>query len=198
MGAEIIEISLPNSHLSVPVYYVVAPAECSSNLSRFDGVRFGYRCKDPHDLEDLYKRSRGEGFGTEVKRRIMIGTYALSAGYYDAYYVKAQQLRRMISDDFIQAFKQVDVILGPTAPDIAFNIGEKTSDPVAMYLSDIYTIAVNLAGLPGMSIPAGFSNNMPVGLQLIGNYFDESRLLNVAHQYQQATDWHKIIPANYK
>ena len=198
MGAEIIEISLPNSHLSVPVYYVVAPAECSSNLSRFDGVRFGYRCKDPHDLEDLYKRSRGEGFGTEVKRRIMIGTYALSAGYYDAYYVKAQQLRRLISDDFTQAFKKVDVILGPTAPDIAFNIGEKTSDPVAMYLSDIYTIAVNLAGLPGMSIPAGFSNNMPVGLQLIGNYFDESRLLNVAHQYQQATDWHKQIPENFK
>ena len=198
MGAEIIEISLPNSHLSVPVYYVVAPAECSSNLSRFDGVRFGYRCKDPHDLEDLYKRSRGEGFGTEVKRRIMIGTYALSAGYYDAYYVKAQQLRRLISDDFTQAFKKVDVILGPTAPDIAFNIGEKTSDPVAMYLSDIYTIAVNLAGLPGMSIPAGFSNNMPVGLQLIGNYFDESRLLNVAHQYQLATHWHKQIPENFK
>ena len=198
MGAEIIEISLPNSHLSVPVYYVVAPAECSSNLSRFDGVRFGYRCKDPHDLEDLYKRSRGEGFGAEVKRRIMIGAYALSAGYYDAYYVKAQQLRRLISDDFTEAFKKVDVILGPTAPDIAFNIGEKTSDPVAMYLSDIYTIAVNLAGLPGMSIPAGFSNNMPVGLQLIGNYFDESRLLNVAHQYQQATDWHKQIPENFK
>ena len=198
MGAEIIEISLPNSHLSVPVYYVVAPAECSSNLSRFDGVRFGYRCKDPHDLEDLYKRSRGEGFGAEVKRRIMIGAYALSAGYYDAYYVKAQQLRRLISDDFTEAFKKVDIILGPTAPDIAFNIGEKTSDPVAMYLSDIYTIAVNLAGLPGMSIPAGFSNNMPVGLQLIGNYFDESRLLNVAHQYQQATDWHKQIPENFK
>lgn len=197
MGAEIIEISLPNSHLSVPVYYVVAPAECSSNLSRFDGVRFGYRCKDPQDLQDLYKRSRGEGFGAEVKRRIMIGTYALSAGYYDAYYVKAQQLRRMISDDFEKAFKQVDVIMGPTAPDTAFNIGEKTSDPVAMYLSDIYTIAVNLAGLPGMSIPAGFSNNMPVGLQLIGNYFDESRLLNVAHQYQLATDWHKQIPEKF-
>ena len=198
MGAEIIAISLPNSHLSVPVYYVVAPAECSSNLSRFDGVRFGYRCKDPQDLQDLYTRSRGEGFGTEVKRRIMIGTYALSAGYYDAYYVKAQQLRRMISEDFTNAFKQVDVIIGPTAPDIAFNIGEKTSDPLAMYLSDIYTIAVNLAGLPGMSIPAGFSNKMPVGLQLIGNYFDESRLLNVAHQYQLATTWHKQIPENFK
>lgn len=198
LGAEIIEISLPNSHLSVPVYYVVAPAECSSNLSRFDGVRFGHRCKDPQDLEDLYKRSRGEGFGAEVKRRIMIGAYALSAGYYDAYYLKAQQLRRMISDDFTHAFKQVDVIMGPTAPDTAFNIGEKTSDPVAMYLSDIYTIAVNLAGLPGMSIPAGFSNNMPVGLQLIGNYFDESRLLNVAHQYQLTTDWHKQIPGAFK
>lgn len=198
MGAEIIEISLPNSHLSVPVYYVVAPAECSSNLSRFDGVRFGYRCENPRDLEDLYKRSRGEGFGAEVKRRIMIGAYALSAGYYDAYYLKAQQLRRMISDDFTNAFKQVDVIMGPTAPDTAFNIGEKTSDPVAMYLSDIYTIAVNLAGLPGMSIPAGFSNKLPVGLQLIGNYFDESRLLNVAHQYQQTTNWHKQIPESFK
>ncbi|MBI3188854.1 MAG: Asp-tRNA(Asn)/Glu-tRNA(Gln) amidotransferase subunit GatA [Gammaproteobacteria bacterium] len=198
MGAEIIEISLPNSHLSVPVYYVVAPAECSSNLSRFDGVRFGYRCKDPQDLEDLYKRSRGEGFGSEVKRRIMIGAYALSAGYYDAYYLKAQQLRRMISDDFTRAFQKVDVIMGPTAPDVAFNIGEKTSDPVAMYLSDIYTIAVNLAGLPGMSIPAGFSNKLPVGLQLIGNYFDESRLLNVAHQYQLATNWHKQIPENFR
>ena len=198
LGAEIIEISLPNSHLSVPVYYVVAPAECSSNLSRFDGVRFGHRCKDPQDLEDLYKRSRGEGFGAEVKRRIMIGAYALSAGYYDAYYLKAQQLRRMISDDFTHAFKQVDVIMGPTAPDVAFNIGEKTSDPVAMYLSDIYTIAVNLAGLPGMSIPAGFSNSMPVGLQLIGNYFDECRLLNVAHQYQQSTNWHQQIPEAFK
>ena len=198
MGAEIIDISLPNSNLAVPVYYVVAPAECSSNLSRFDGVRFGYRCEDPKDLEDLYKRSRGEGFGEEVKRRIMVGTYALSAGYYDAYYIKAQKLRRMISDDFTQAFKQVDVIMGPTAPSTAFNIGEKTDDPVSMYLSDIYTIATNLAGLPGMSIPAGFSNNMPVGLQIIGNAFDESRILNVAHQYQQKTDWHKQIPAAFK
>ncbi len=198
MGAEVIDISLPNSNLAVPVYYVVAPAECSSNLSRFDGVRFGYRCEDPKDLEDLYKRSRGEGFGEEVKRRIMVGTYALSAGYYDAYYIKAQKLRRMISDDFTQAFKQVDVIMGPTAPSTAFNIGEKTDDPVSMYLSDIYTIATNLAGLPGMSIPAGFSNNMPVGLQIIGNAFNESRILNVAHQYQQKTDWHKQIPAAFK
>ena len=198
MGAELVEISLPNTHLAVPVYYVVAPAECSSNLSRFDGVRFGYRCEDPKDLEDLYKRSRGEGFGDEVKRRIMVGAYALSAGYYDAYYLKAQQLRRLISEDFTRAFEQVDVIMGPSSPEVAFNIGEKTDDPVSMYLSDIYTIAVNLAGLPGMSIPAGFSKNMPVGLQIIGNYFDESRLLNVAHQYQQQTDWHKQIPEAFK
>jgi len=197
MGAEIIDISLPNTHLAVPVYYVVAPAECSSNLSRFDGVRFGHRCEDPRDLEDLYKRSRGEGFGEEVKRRIMVGTYALSAGYYDAYYIKAQQLRRMISDDFKQAFEKVDVIMGPAAPETAFNIGEKTDDPISMYLSDIYTIAVNLAGLPGISVPAGFSNNMPVGLQIIANHFEESRLLNVAHQYQQHTDWHKQIPEAY-
>ena len=198
MGAEIIDISLPNTHLAVPVYYVVAPAECSSNLSRFDGVRFGYRCENPEDLEDLYKRSRGEGFGEEVKRRIMVGTYALSAGYYDAYYLKAQQIRRLISDDFSRAFEQVDVIMGPSSPTTAFNIGEKSNDPVAMYLSDIYTIAVNLAGLPGMSVPAGFSDNMPVGLQIIGNYFDEGRLLNVAHKYQQATDWHKQIPEGFK
>ncbi len=198
LGAEIIDISLPNTHLAVPVYYVVAPAECSSNLSRFDGVRFGHRCEKPADLEDLYKRSRGEGFGEEVKRRIMVGTYALSAGYYDAYYIKAQQLRRMISDDFKQAFEKVDVIMGPAAPETAFNIGEKTDDPISMYLSDIYTIAVNLAGLPGMSVPAGFSNNMPVGLQIIANHFDESRLLNVAHQYQQKTDWHKQIPEAFK
>ena len=201
MGAELVEISLPNSNLSVPTYYVVAPAECSSNLSRFDGVRFGYRCEDPQDLEDLYKRSRGEGFGAEVKRRIMIGTYALSAGYYDAYYLKAQQLRQLISDDFKQAFEKVDVIMGPTAPDVAFKLGAKASDPVSMYLSDIYTIATNLAGLPGMSIPAGFVNaggrDMPVGLQLIGNYFDESRLLNVAHQYQLETDWHMRAPDGF-
>ncbi|MCW8900126.1 MAG: Asp-tRNA(Asn)/Glu-tRNA(Gln) amidotransferase subunit GatA [Gammaproteobacteria bacterium] len=198
MGAEIIEISLPNSHLSVPAYYVIAPAECSSNLSRFDGVRFGYRCDDPKDLEDLYKRSRGEGFGDEVKRRIMIGAYALSAGYYDAYYLKAQKIRHLISDDFKQAFEKVDVIMGPTSPEVAFKAGEKSGDPVSMYLSDIYTIATNLAGLPGMSVPCGFSNNLPVGLQIIGNYFDESRLLNVAHQYQQTTDWHVRIPDAYK
>ncbi len=198
MGAEIIDISLPNTHLAVPVYYVVAPAECSSNLSRFDGVRFGHRCEDPADLEDLYKRSRGEGFGEEVKRRILVGTYALSAGYYDAYYIKAQKLRRMISDDFVQAFKKVDVIMGPSSPETAFNIGEKSDDPISMYLSDIYTIAVNLAGLPGISVPAGFSDKMPVGLQIIANHFDESRLLNVAHQYQQKTDWHKAIPDAFK
>ena len=195
-GAEIIEVSLPNSGLSVPAYYVVAPAECSSNLSRFDGVRFGYRCENPIDLEDMYKRSRGEGFGDEVKRRIMIGTYALSTGFYDAYYVKAQKTRHLISDDFKKAFEKVDVIMGPTTPSTAFKIGEKTNDPVTMYLSDIYTIAVNLAGLPGMSIPAGFANGMPVGLQIIGNYFDESRLLNVAHQFQQNTDWHTKAPSN--
>jgi aspartyl-tRNA(Asn)/glutamyl-tRNA(Gln) amidotransferase subunit A len=194
MGAELVEISLPNSNLSVPTYYVVAPAECSSNLSRFDGVRFGHRCEQPQDLEDLYKRSRGEGFGAEVKRRIMIGTYALSAGYYDAYYLKAQQLRHLISDDFKQAFEQVDVIMGPTAPDVAFELGAKASDPVSMYLSDIYTIATNLAGLPGMSIPAGMVRDLPVGLQIIGNYFDEARLLNVAHQFQLATDWHQQAP----
>jgi aspartyl-tRNA(Asn)/glutamyl-tRNA(Gln) amidotransferase subunit A len=197
LGAEIIEISLPNSSLAVPAYYVVAPAECSSNLSRFDGVRFGHRCEAPKDLEDLYKRSRGEGFGPEVKRRIMIGTYALSAGYYDAYYLKAQKVRRLISDDFKRAFEQVDVIMGPTSPSVAFKLGEKKDDPITMYLSDIYTIAVNLAGLPGMSIPAGFAQNMPVGLQIIGNYFDEARLLNVAHRYQQVTDWHGRIPQGF-
>jgi aspartyl-tRNA(Asn)/glutamyl-tRNA(Gln) amidotransferase subunit A len=197
LGAEVVEISLPNTGLSVPTYYVVAPAECSSNLSRFDGVRFGYRCEDPRDLEDLYKRSRGEGFGDEVKRRILVGTYALSAGYYDAYYLQAQKLRRLISDDFKQAFEKVDVIMGPTSPSVAFKLGERADDPVTMYLSDIYTIATNLAGLPGMSVPAGFANNMPVGLQIIGNYFDEGRLLNVAHQFQQATDWHRQAPAAF-
>ena len=198
LGAIIKEITLPNTHLAVPTYYVVAPAECSSNLSRMDGVRFGHRCDDPKDLLDLYQRSRGEGFGDEVKRRIMTGTYALSAGYYDAYYLKAQQCRRLISDDFQQAFNDVDVIMGPTAPTTAFNLGDKTDDPVSMYLADIYTISTNLAGLPGMSIPAGFVDGLPVGLQLIGNYFDESRLLNLAHQYQQQTDWHKQIPNAYK
>ncbi len=198
LGAIVQDISLPNTHLAVPTYYVIAPAECSSNLSRFDGVRFGYRCKDPKDLEDLYKRSRGEGFGAEVKRRIMIGTYVLSAGYYDAYYLKAQQLRRLISDDFRRAFEQVDVIMGPTSPTVAFNLGEKTDDPVTMYLSDIYTIAANLAGLPALSVPAGFVGRRPVGLQIIGNYFDEARLLNVAHQYQQVTDWHARVPTDFK
>jgi aspartyl-tRNA(Asn)/glutamyl-tRNA(Gln) amidotransferase subunit A len=197
LGAEVVAISLPNTHLAVPTYYVVAPAECSSNLSRMDGVRFGHRCDNPKDLEDLYKRSRGEGFGAEVKRRIMVGTYALSSGYYDAYYLKAQQLRQLISDDFKKAFEQVDVIMGPTAPTPAFNLGEKADDPVAMYLADIYTIAVNLAGLPGMSVPAGLVNGRPVGLQIIGNYFDEARLLNVAHKYQQATDWHSKSPEGF-
>jgi len=196
LGAEVKEITLPNSHLAVPTYYVVAPAECSSNLSRFDGVRFGHRCDDPQDLEDLYKRSRGEGFGAEVKRRIMIGTYALSAGYYDAYYLKAQQIRHLISDDFHQAFNDVDVIMGPTSPTTAFGIGEKTDDPVTMYLSDIYTIAVNLAGLPGMSIPAGFAQNKPVGLHLITPAFTEAKLLNIAHRFQQASDWHNQAPAD--
>ena len=198
LGATIKEITLPNSHLAVPTYYVVAPAECSSNLSRMDGVRFGHRCEDPKDLLDLYQRSRGEGFGEEVKRRIMIGTYALSAGYYDVYYLKAQQCRRLISDDFTQAFNDVDVIMGPTAPTTAFKLGDKKDDPVAMYLADIYTISTNLAGLPGVSIPAGFVNNMPVGLQIIGNYFDEARLLNVAHRYQQITDWHQQSPEPFK
>ncbi|WP_126453073.1 Asp-tRNA(Asn)/Glu-tRNA(Gln) amidotransferase subunit GatA [Sulfuriflexus mobilis] len=198
LGATVQAISLPNTHLAVPTYYVVAPAECSSNLSRFDGVRFGYRCDNPVDLEDMYKRSRGEGFGAEVKRRIMIGTYALSAGYYDAYYLKAQRIRHLISNDFKQAFEQVDVIMGPTSPDVAFGLGEKADDPITMYLSDIYTIACNLAGLPGMSVPAGFARGLPVGLQMIGNYFDEARLLNVAHRFQQATDWHTRVPEAFK
>ncbi len=197
LGATVKEISLPNSPLSIPAYYIVAPAECSSNLARFDGVRYGYRCKNPKDLEDLYKRSRSEGFGNEVKRRIMIGTYALSAGYYDAYYLKALKIRGLIRNDFVEAFKNVDVIMGPTSPTTAFKLGEKTSDPVSMYLSDIYTIAVNLAGLPGMSIPAGFANGLPVGMQLIGNYFSEARLLNIAHSYQKITDWHKQAPKGF-
>ena len=198
MGARLVDISLPNSALSAPAYYVVAPAECSSNLSRMDGVRFGYRCENPRDLEDLYKRSRGEGFGDEVKRRILIGTYALSAGYYDAYYLKAQKIRRLISQDFAEAFQQVDVIMGPTAPDTAFRIGEKTDDPLSMYLSDVYTIAVNLAGLPGMSIPVAPADGLPVGLQLIGDYWTEARLLNLAHRYQQQTDWHRQIPGEFE
>jgi aspartyl-tRNA(Asn)/glutamyl-tRNA(Gln) amidotransferase subunit A len=196
-GAELIEISLPNSGLSVPAYYVVAPAECSSNLARYDGVRFGHRCDEPRDLMDLYTRSRAEGFGAEVKRRIMIGTYVLSAGYYDAYYLKAQKVRRLIADDFRRAFGQVDVIAGPTSPETPFRLGEKSADPVQMYLSDIYTIAVNLAGLPGLSMPVGTVGNLPVGMQLIGNYFDEARLLGVAHQFQQETDWHARMPAAF-
>ncbi|MBT6552298.1 MAG: Asp-tRNA(Asn)/Glu-tRNA(Gln) amidotransferase subunit GatA [Gammaproteobacteria bacterium] len=194
MGAVIKDISLPNSKIAIPTYYVVAMAECSSNLSRFDGVRFGHRCEDPKDLEDLYKRSRGEGFGEEVKRRILIGAYTLSAGYYDAFYLKAQKLRRLISQDFTTAFEEVDIIAGPTTPEVAWVTGDKSDDPVSMYLQDIYTISVNLAGLPGMSIPAGFADEKPVGLQLIGNYFDESRLLNAAHQFQQNTDWHQMSP----
>ena len=194
LGAEIKEVSLPNSKIAIPAYYVVAMAECSSNLSRMDGVRFGHRCDNPKDLEDLYKRSRGEGFGEEVKRRILIGAYTLSAGYYDAFYLKAQKLRRLISQDFTSAFEEVDLIAGPTTPEVAFNIGAKTDDPISMYLQDIYTISANLAGLPGMSIPAGFVEGKPVGLQLIGNYFDESRLLNAAHQFQMNSDWHLQSP----
>jgi aspartyl-tRNA(Asn)/glutamyl-tRNA(Gln) amidotransferase subunit A len=194
LGAETVDISLPNTRLSIPVYYVIAPAEASSNLSRYDGVRYGHRASQYSDLLDMYCKSRAQGFGAEVKRRILIGTYVLSAGYYDAYYLKAQQIRRLIAQDFEAAFKQCDVIMGPSAPGTAFKIGEKADDPVSMYLQDIYTIAVNLAGLPGMSIPAGFANNLPVGLQIIGNYFDEARMLNVAHAYQQETDWHTRMP----
>ena len=197
-GAIIKEVTLPNSHLAVPVYYVVAPAECSSNLSRFDGVRFGYRCEDPKDLKDLYERSRWEGFGAEVKRRIMIGTYALSAGYYDAYYLKAQKIRRLIQQDFAEAFKEVDVIMGPSAPTTAFKLGAKKDDPIAMYLEDLYTIPVSLAGLPGMTFPIGFAaDGLPVGMQLVGNYFQEARMLNIAHQYQQWSDWHQQLPAKF-
>ena len=194
LGATFREIELPNIGLSVPAYYVIAPSECSSNLARYDGVRYGYRCENPKDLDDLYLRTRAEGFGAEVKRRILIGTYALSAGYYDAYYLKAQKIRRLIADDFKRAFETVDLILGPTTPTPAFRLGEKTGDPLSMYLSDIYTIAVNLAGLPGMSLPAGFVDGLPVGMQLIGSYFDEARLLGVAHRYQQVTDWHRRLP----
>jgi aspartyl-tRNA(Asn)/glutamyl-tRNA(Gln) amidotransferase subunit A len=194
LGALITEVDLSNSHLSVSAYYVVAPAEASANLSRFDGVRYGHRCENPADLEDMYKRTRSEGFGEEVKRRIMIGTYALSAGFYDAYYRKAQKIRRLIKDDFDRAFEEVDVIIGPTSPHTAFKLGSK-SDPVSMYLEDIYTIAVNLAGLPAASIPVGMSNGMPMGMQIIGKYFDEAKILNVAHQFQLHTDWHKQKPA---
>ncbi len=194
MGAQLREISLPHTHLAVPCYYVIAPAEASSNLSRFDGVRYGYRCDNPSDLNDLYTRSRAEGFGEEVKRRILVGTYALSAGFYDAYYRKAQKIRRLIKQDFIDAFQEVDIIAGPTTPNPAFALGAKTSDPLAMYLEDIYTIAVNLAGLPALSLPAGFTQGKPIGLQLIGQDFDEARLLAAAHQYQLRSDWHRRSP----
>jgi aspartyl-tRNA(Asn)/glutamyl-tRNA(Gln) amidotransferase subunit A len=194
LGAETIDISLPNMKLSVPAYYVIAPAEASSNLSRFDGMRYGYRAAEYRDLNDMYSKSRTQGFGAEVKRRILIGAYVLSHGYYDAYYLQAQRIRRLIANDFVAAFKQCDVIMGPTSPSTAFKLGEKAADPVQMYLSDIYTIAVNLAGLPGMSIPCGLANGLPAGLQLIGDYFGEAKLLNVAHRYQQATGWHLQRP----
>lgn len=195
LGAQVVEVSLPNTRLSIPVYYVLAPAEASSNLARYDGVRYGYRAPEYSDLMDMYKKTRAQGFGAEVKRRILIGTYVLSAGYYDAYYLKAQKLRRLIAQDFSDAFQRCDVIMGPTSPTTAFDLGEKADDPVAMYLSDIYTIAVNLAGLPGMSIPVGFgARGRPVGLQIIGNYFSEAKMLNVAHQYQKVTDWHLRMP----
>ncbi len=198
LGATTVEISLPNSRLSVPVYYVLAPAEASSNLSRFDGVRYGHRAAQYHDLTEMYEKTRAEGFGPEVKRRILIGAYVLSHGYYDAYYLQAQKIRRLIANDFSAAFKDCDVILGPTTPTTAFNLGEKAADPVQMYLSDIYTIAVNLAGLPGLSLPCGFgANGRPVGLQIIGDYFAEAQMLNVAHQYQLATDWHTRLPGGF-
>jgi len=198
LGADTVEVSLPHLPLSVPTYYVVAPAECSSNLSRFDGVRFGYRCESPKDLLDLYKRSRGEGFGAEVKRRIMTGTYVLSAGYFDAYYLKAQKVRRLITDDFRAAFEKVDLLIGPTTPTPAFAIGAKIDDPVTMYLNDIYTIGANLAGLPGVSLPCGFVDELPMGLQLIGPHFAEAKLLNAAHGFQQATQWHNRSPGGYE
>jgi aspartyl-tRNA(Asn)/glutamyl-tRNA(Gln) amidotransferase subunit A len=198
LGATTVDVSLPSLPLSVPTYYVVAPAECSSNLSRFDGVRYGYRCENPKDLADLYKRSRGEGFGAEVKRRIMTGTYVLSAGYYDAYYLKAQKVRRLITDEFRAAFEQADVLIGPTTPTPAFDIGAKIDDPVTMYLNDIYTIGANLAGLPALSMPCGFVDGLPMGLQLIGPHFAEERLLNAAHRFQQATGWHTHCPRGYE
>ena len=197
-GATLVDVSLPHSQLTIPTYYIIAPAEASTNLSRFDGVRYGHRCDDPVDLHDLYTRTREEGFGDEVKRRILVGTYALSAGYYDAYYKKAQQVRRLIKQDFMDCFEQVDIIAGPTTPGPAFALGAKSDDPIAMYLEDVYTLAVNLAGLPGMSVPAGLVDDKPVGLQLIGRHFDEARLLNVAHRYQQATDWHLRSPAPHR
>ena len=198
LGASVQEVDMPNLELAIPAYYVIASAECSSNLSRYDGVRFGYRCRNPADLTDLYTRSRGEAFGLEVKRRILMGTYALSAGYYDAYYLKAQQVRRLISDDFKRALSEVDVLMGPVTPNTAFKIGAKTSDPVQMYLEDIYTIAINLAGVPALSIPAGFIGGLPVGLQVIGNYFSEGKLLNIGHRYQQVTGWHQQVPKGFE
>ena len=197
-GAKLVEVSLPHSALTIPTYYIIAPAEASTNLSRFDGARYGYRCENPADLHDLYTRTRQEGFGDEVKRRILVGTYALSAGYYDAYYKKAQQLRRLIKQDFMSCFEQVDVIAGPTTPGPAFALGAKCNDPISMYLEDVYTLAVNLAGLPGMSLPAGFVDGKPVGLQLIGQHFGEAQLLNVAHRFQQSTDWHQRTPDSAK
>ena len=197
LGASLREVSLPNIPLSVPVYYVVAPAECSSNLARYDGVRFGHRCAEARDLEDLYKRSRSEGFGAEVKRRIMTGTYVLSAGYYDAYYLKAQRVRRLIAGDFERAFGEVDLLMGPTTPTAAFALGAKTADPITMYLNDIYTISANLAGLPAMSVPCGFAAGLPAGLQIIGPHFAEQRLLHAAHRFQLETDWHLRIPGEY-
>ena len=194
LGAEIHEISLPNVDLSLPVYYIIAPAECSANLSRYDGVRYGYRCENPKDIEDLYMRTREEGFGSEVKRRILIGTYALSAGYYDAYYLKAQKCRRLVADDFTEAFNSVDIILSPTTPDTSFKSGEKTNDPIEMYLQDIFTIPANLAGLPGISMPCGSHNGLPLGVQLVGNSLEEARLFQAAHQFQKVTDWHKKLP----
>lgn len=196
-GATLKKVQLPNCNMGIPVYYVVAVAECSSNLARYDGVRYGYRCENPKDLLDLYKRSRSEGFGDEVKRRIMLGTYALSSGYYDAYYLKAQKVRHKISEEFQTVFKDVDCILGPTTPHTAFNIGEKINDPISMYLSDMYTTSANLAGLPAINLPAGFSQNLPVGMQLIGNYFTETKLLNIGHQYQQVTHWHQQLPEGF-
>ena len=195
LGATLVEIDLFQTQLAIPAYYIIAPAEASTNLSRFDGVRYGYRCEDPKDLQDLYRRSRSEGFGTEVQQRILVGTYSLSSGYYDAYYGKAQRARRLIAEDYAEAFKQVDLIASPVTPGAAFELGSKTTDPVAMYLEDIYTLAVNLAGLPALSMPAGFYDHRPLGLQLIGNHFTESTLLSTAHQFQQATDWHTRKPA---
>ena len=198
LGATLVDISLPNAELGIPVYYVVAPAECSSNLSRFDGVRYGHRAKNYSDLTDMIKKSRAEGLGPEPKRRILIGAYVLSHGYYDAYYIKAQQVRRLIADEFREAFRLCDVIAGPVTTSVAFGFGEKAADPVSMYMSDLYTIPGSLAGIPSMSIPCGFgAHQRPVGLQLMANYFDEARMLNAAHQYQLATDWHRLVPPGF-